>query len=158
MSNRGWSYCIIYPCFGSKSLQETSSKHSGGDYWTLHVTPRSRYVFLPMNLQNISIIKIFSKKNFQNSHNKPEANCCFSFMYNHISKKDLQMESHERPPARMSDTMRKETHVHFYLPAKKIAANNEIPPNKMNWEPIGASLYRTLLLVRRYNSFMELSV
>lgn len=61
-------------------------------------------------------------------------------MYNHISKKDLQMESHKRPPDSMSDITRKETHVHFYLPAKAIAANTKIPLNKMSQEPIEASL------------------
>lgn len=94
------------------------------------------------------------QKKFQSSHNKPEANYCFSFMYNHISKKDLQTESHKRPPDRMSDIMRKETHVHFYL----LAANTKISLNKTNWERIEASLYCTLLLVRRYICFMKLSV
>lgn len=63
------------------------------------------------------------KKKFQNNCNKQETKYSFSFMYNHISKKNLQMESHERPPQRMSDIMK-----------------------------------RSLLLVRRYNCFVKLSV
>jgi len=41
----------------------------------------------------------------------------------------LQTESHKGPQDRMNDVKRKETHVHFYLPAKTVAANTKIPTN-----------------------------